>query len=429
MSALFSTISGQFSKSLILGSFVPSTIFVLLFYLLVVPLLPSQWLLFQPLEALDTQWRVVALTFVTIVLSGLLFNINIPLIRLFEGYPWLNTRLGQRRKRHYASQFLAASGRYKATQTLKGGFWAKDPRASAFTKEADAIGRILNSEYPHDVDSILPTRLGNVIRSFETYSLWQYRLAAITMWPRLVAKIDKDYAAVIDDAKTSFDFMINGSTLSALLALLLGCAGLYYGLPLTSRWGFASWLSELLVSALFSCLFYALAIGRAAAWGDTVKSAFDLYRHDLLKQLGIQRDPKNLSEERDLWTELSTQTVFGDMKFLRKPEYVIELPTVRDRNLVDLVLTRGVSLADSDGGITVTLQIKNVDKEKRLAENVVVIESIQDGFDYEWASARYTGSQQFEITGSNPYKFTIGSLPFNERVNITYRMLPRKTDK
>ena len=48
---------------------------------------------------------------------------------------------------------------------------------------------------------VMPTQSGNAIRSFEYYPTAQYGMSSITLWPRLIAKIDKDYAAVIDEAR------------------------------------------------------------------------------------------------------------------------------------------------------------------------------------------------------------------------------------
>jgi hypothetical protein len=91
---ILSSISGQFSKSLILGTFFPVMVFVILAQIFVVPLLPSDWLVLRQLETLDTQWRVVVILLLAIVLSGLLYNLNIPIIRFYEGYPWQDSWIG-----------------------------------------------------------------------------------------------------------------------------------------------------------------------------------------------------------------------------------------------------------------------------------------------------------------------------------------------
>jgi hypothetical protein len=52
-----------------------------------------------------------------------------------------------------------------------------------------------------------------------------------------------------------------------------------------------------------------------------VKSAFDLYRWDLLKQLGYERMPKTLAEEEKMWDTISTQMISGYSPTKPPPEY------------------------------------------------------------------------------------------------------------
>jgi hypothetical protein len=44
--------------------------------------------------------------------------------------------------------------------------------------------------------------------------------------------------------------------------------------------------------------------GRGDLWGALVMSAFDLYRGDLCKKLGLKMPP-TISEEREMWTLMS----------------------------------------------------------------------------------------------------------------------------
>jgi hypothetical protein len=51
---------------------------------------------------------------------------------------------------------------------------------------------------------------------------------------------------------------------------------------------------------------YQLSFAAATNWGETVKSAFDLYRLDLLGQMGVKLNKTEFSsaEEQDIWHEL-----------------------------------------------------------------------------------------------------------------------------
>src|SRR5438552_2100476 len=95
MNNLLSTVSGYFSRALILGAFLPAVIFVTLFLLFVAPNISAEMQFMQQLRNLDPEWKVFSSIFATVVLSGLLFNLNIPHVRLYEGYPWRETLIGE----------------------------------------------------------------------------------------------------------------------------------------------------------------------------------------------------------------------------------------------------------------------------------------------------------------------------------------------
>ncbi|HEY9502806.1 MAG TPA: hypothetical protein VIR01_14320, partial [Pyrinomonadaceae bacterium] len=108
MSSILSAISGHFSRSLMMGAALPAALFIILCLIFVVPLLPADWLLLSRLEVLDTEWRIVAISLLVLVLSGALYNLNVTLTRFFEGYPWKDSWLGRQRVRTYQARFDAA---------------------------------------------------------------------------------------------------------------------------------------------------------------------------------------------------------------------------------------------------------------------------------------------------------------------------------
>src|SRR5918912_3083448 len=213
MTSILSAISGQFSKSIILGTFLPVALFVILGVIFLVPLLPSDLPLFLPLQTLDTQWQVLVMALLIILISGFLYNLNIPILRFYQGYSWKDSLIGRLRKRHYEAQYYTATSRQKGLFTLLSSSDVPADRRARLSSELERVSLLINSEFPKDQALVLPTRLGNVIRSFEDYPYRQYGMEGVTLWPRLIAKIDKDYAAAIDDSKVSFDFTINGSVL------------------------------------------------------------------------------------------------------------------------------------------------------------------------------------------------------------------------
>lgn len=436
MTSILSSISGQFSKSLILGTLLPVVLFLILGMIFVVPLFPYDWQFLRQLISLDSA-TVVMFTFVTVVLSGLLYSFNAVVTRFYQGYTWQYTWVGRWRIRRYQAQLRADNALMARTLTLRnelsrrGGGGQYEKLIEKIEDERTKVGQRINNEFPSYPYLVLPTRLGNILRSFESYPSRQYNMAGVSLWPRLRAKIDKEYAAAIDDAKTPLDFVINVSVLSALLCLAILSVGLLYPIPLAS-WRVGVWWGiEILAFAGLTYFSYVMAIGQTRQWGDMFKGAFDLYRWELLKQFGYKRVPTSMAEERALWGGIYRQMVYGDPPRTRLAEYATTNTFVYgymndEPYSIGLQVARGVSVPDATTGVSIiTLHVKNEDGQKRTMRNVVVRDTLPDGFDYLWDTARVSG-HRVTVTGSNPYYFEIKDLSHNGEKTLIYSVLPRK---
>ena len=202
MTNIFTAISGQFSKSLILGAFFPVTVFVLLVLCLLPALVPASGSFFAPLSGLDPQWKVFAVTLAILLLSGLLFNLNTALIRLYEGYPWKDSRFGKKRTAHTGNPCACWDG-----STLGPTDVVKDMKRPQQAKERAMIsGQLI--EIGSAIKTIFllnplccPPVLETSFEASENYPRLQYGMSAVPLWPRLTAVIPKDYAVTIDDSK------------------------------------------------------------------------------------------------------------------------------------------------------------------------------------------------------------------------------------
>ena len=448
MSSLLSAISGKFSTSLILGTFFPVTVFVFLARVLWVPLLPAGFhpALLAPLAGLDDKWELLVLTLVTIVVSGLLYNLNMQIIRFYEGYPWQNTWLGRWKTGRYkeALRVLLAQreGLYPIrTELLAEGRALKvanesDPEilrlrawiAGARLQE-DAVRIEIFSTYPKE-SSVLPTRLGNVIRSFENYPEQQYGMAAITLWPRLIAVLDSGYSETIDSAKASLDFMLNSAALSGLLTLLLLVTGLFYPSPFTSQGAFVGWSAGIVLLAALSWWLYTQSIGIALNWGNLVCGAFDLYRGKLLEKLGYPHAPKTVKDEQEIWRLISARLVAGD-----PPEGVGEVPPY-ERSFSStscscasgaaLGMARGVVPLPDELATRVVVELRNPGAVP--LSGLTVSDTVPDGFDYQWGSADASAGT-VKVEGINPYRFLIDeTLAPGAALELSYHIVPRTPD-
>ena len=246
MTSILSSISGHFGKALMLGAFLPATVFILLWSIFIEPIIPAMQTLLQPLGMFSEQWPVLAAIFIIVVITGLLFSLNITIIQFYEGYPWQDSYLGQWRIATYRRKFRKTIMTQKGMRTLLRAIPLSDPDYPGILRSWSKSREVIRKNYPNKELLILPTRLGNVIRSFERYPDEQYGMESILFWTRLASVIDKDYANIVTDAKTSLDFMLNSSLLSAILAFAALTLGLIFPQnTLASPTMLAAWLAKI----------------------------------------------------------------------------------------------------------------------------------------------------------------------------------------
>ena len=427
MSGLLSAISGQFTKALILGTLFPAAVFVLFALFAVVPLLPPDLSLAAP-AVFGSEWNVLAVTFVTLLIAGVLFNLETPLVRMYEGYPWEHTLLGRwraGRHRRAMEELQARSAVLFELVSDKG-----THRRTDLNDLRSTANRRLRAEFPENPEWVLPTRLGNVLRASERYPSREYGINAIQLWPRLVAVIPEGYAVVLADARTTLIFLVNLSFLTAVLAAAVLAAGLAWlppapllrvVLPFAGFAGLSAWL-------------YAGSVGAAAAWGQYVRGAFDLYRWELLKALGFEQKPRTRDEERALWSNIWTQMVFGDDQTRRgfHPRVRYADPAAPATSVaaakpkgIELQVTRGIRrVLEGSKDVQVVVVVENADPGKRTAEGVTVTDTLPAGMGYRWDSAAVDGVKPVAVSGTGPYRFRLPDVPAGGRAVLTYTMSP-----
>jgi hypothetical protein len=150
---------------------------------------------------------------------------------------------------------------------------------------------------------IMPTRLGNIIKSAELYpgDDGRYGMDAVFFWPRLYQVIPDDARSGLVDSRTSLALMLNISALTLILS-----AGSLAALAAAAVRPAAAFWAAAACSLVIAWLAYRSALGAARVYGELVRSMYDLYRGDLLAKLGFAL-PKTLAEERTLWHNLGQQ--------------------------------------------------------------------------------------------------------------------------
>lgn len=416
MTSVFSAISGVFGRAMIIGALLPASLFVLFCHLFLLPMLPWQWQSVARLEALEPEWKVVAAAAAAIVLAGLLHVLNIPIIRFYEGYPWKNGPIGKWLRKQREAEFDEKIARRREAIALRPQLPPGDPRIGRLWTLQDDVDREMMAVHPPR-SLLLPTRLGNVIRSFESYPSRQYGISAIILWPRFASRLSAEHARSIEEAKTSFDVTVHLSFLSLLAALLLLAAGCAYPIPFVSWTLLWPWLLRILAAGLAAWLLYVASVSRARAWGDTVRAAFDLHRAAVLKDLGIAPLPRDLETERLLWTRISQQIIFGDPE--RGPSLRFNATTLVFPDNDDLLVTRGMAPTSKPNVNEITVRVEN--KGRSDEQNVRIAETLPDGAQMVFESATAP------VTGCNPYFFELGDIAKGQTRAVSYRVVTVKS--
>jgi len=416
MSSLFSAISGALTKPIILGALLPATVFMLIAYLWLFPMIPVDAQALARFADIDVGWKLASLGALSVSIAALLHLFNTAIIRFYEGYPWKNGPMGMAKAARYEARLKALMEARVAGRALRDELKAGSEERSRVVSMLIDIANEITLSFP-EPGSVLPTRLGNTIRAFESYPWTQYGIAGIPLWPHFVAKAAATDAGAIDDAKTSVDVAINFSFLLGILALCILAAGFFYPIPFAS-WALAlPWMARSVVLAAASYLAYVASIGSAREWGATVRSVFDRYRASVLKDLGFTKLPASLQEERELWTSISLQISRGDPPdgpALHFTDETYVLPRG-----AKLVVSRGASAADATLLRTITVSIHNGGTTD--VDKVVLHEPIASTSQYIWGTMAVNGNP-VTPAGVNPYRIEIGKVTAGSDAVVTYKI-------
>lgn len=314
-------------RSYIVSSLLPAGFFISLGYLLYKDFFPLDLInniVKDPISA--GQW-VLLFTLVFWVAFALYTSANWT-FKLYEGYyfprwlTWLLNKLFVYQRFERQMKNISDFNKMK-DQNLE---------ISQLTFDQRKIVRLANADYinvelitPTKKEYILPTRLGNVLKASELYPEERFFMQGLIFWPRLLPSLPPSMTGQLEEKNNGLTFLLNSSLLSYIngfLGLLIWVGSkIFYIWPNILLFLQRHEVDHLVMNGftVFSAneyfvvcitwfvagyVFYRLSIPVAETYGLLVRSSFDLYRFELLKQLN-QPIPRSLSQERKLWAKLS----------------------------------------------------------------------------------------------------------------------------
>jgi hypothetical protein len=280
MAELYKSVSagvGEFIQSWL----VPSAIAVAVFAFLVFPSIDDQGI-FADIAKFSEGGKAATAGFSAILLAFVLAAVSTPVYRLLEGYHWVPNRTD--RLTDYTTRWNELRDQTNAPQSV------------ALSNVREELDR-----FPRSERNLMPTRLGNQLRSGETYGTDQYSLDTAILWPQLMAASDEVTRQTLTETRATMDFFIGLWTLAPLLALTSVFAAAYG----------SNWL--LLLGLLFlpvGWIAYEGAVSASAPYAGALRGLVDVSRVALADQLGLEL-PNKLAAERELWEAVSGYASWG----------------------------------------------------------------------------------------------------------------------
>jgi hypothetical protein len=156
--------------------------------------------------------------------------------------------------------------------------------------------------YPPKNADLLPTRLGNVLRSAERQAGQRYGFSStIEMLPRIYPSISQSLSDFIGSARDDLDMACRMCAVLWMIALIAGCTLTADGAVAASA---GAWLAVPVVAAAFGMFSYRAAIRCAGDYGKLIYYVFDLHRRDFIRAFGYI-PPENPDDEKQLITDIT----------------------------------------------------------------------------------------------------------------------------
>lgn len=204
---------------------------------------------------------------------------------------------------------LLLAARLRAMVQFFEGYWPEPFAELGRRRQERRLARTKSYErryYLFPASSFMPTRLGNVLRAAEDYpgAEGRYGMDGVFFWPRLYAVLPDGMRALLADSRADLERLLVICVNAGLFAVVALGFAIFGDVPV------AVWLPSSAGTVLLAVLSYRGAVRAALAYGDLVRTAFDVHRRDLLVTMGLEL-PTTLAAERTLWTALGQQLYRG----------------------------------------------------------------------------------------------------------------------
>ena len=311
----------EIGRSFIVSSLIPASVFVLLTGVIFRDFFP--YVLLSRLQGENKLFGLATLGLITLWIAFALYSGQDHIFKFFEGYscllPFRNILTWF--EIHWFHEHQKIIDYY---------FELEDKESKeAYFPYVRAAMQDLELQMPLDIENILPTRLGNILRASEVYPYDRYGIDALTMWPRLVNFLPEEFNHELEEINNNLVFMLNSSLLFLILALssvfvvILNILRSLRVDLVTFIWQINQWEKAMRhlplgtfcliggICIVFGVFFYHMGTSVAIEYGYYVRTAYDLYRHKLFDYI-VQNTPENEDRAKLTWKEIGDFYVLGN---------------------------------------------------------------------------------------------------------------------
>lgn len=247
----------------------------------------QDWLTQQP-ETLQVATIVGSLLIIT-ASAFVIQKFDLPVLRFLEGYwpQWMHPLRHQLVKHQYR-WLKQTENRWQALKT-------KHDQQGLTNKESYELAWLewKLSQVPSQVDQLMPTKLGNLLKAAESYALNRYGLDSVICWPQLWLVLPDSTKKELQEARAELNTAVRVWFWSLLFLV----------------WTIWAWW-VVSVSVLSSLFAYYWMLEATATYTDLLKASFDVHRPTLYKSLRWPL-PKSPAQEHRKGLELTAYLQSG----------------------------------------------------------------------------------------------------------------------
>jgi len=278
-------------------SVVPSSLYVTFVYLLIASgswqHSPNWSQAFTSLRHLNVG-GIAALALFSIGLGVIIHPIQFAIVQFFEGY-WGTGRIVQviRSQRILRYQRLCDELDDKLNRTGNQLVeWKKKGVEPTFAtprrSRRDEVLRVRDTTFPRDLEQVMPTRLGNVLRRAEAQAGSQYGMDALQVVSHLLLIAPANHVDYVNDQRSQLDLAVRMTFISVAASAT----------ALLFLWPYGFWALVAIIPYALAYLSYKGSVVAGSHYGSALEDLINLDRFTLYEQLHLKH-PTDTKEERE----------------------------------------------------------------------------------------------------------------------------------